>query len=114
MAWKRIREGSEEGEEVSTPMKKQKRSSLLESPGSSDSRDSQTQRGDGSTGRPLSAGQPDGRSDGGRAAREVNGNGNGDIRRSTTSRNQSPASPLPRRIEPLPTDEDLSEEGEVA
>ena len=97
-------------------MKKQKRAELLESPGSSDSRDSQTQRGDGSTGRPLSAGRSDGRSDDGRVAREMNGNGNGngDIRRSTTSRKQTPASPLPLRIAPPPTDEDLSEEGEVS
>lgn len=108
-----MREGSEEGEEVSTPVKKQRMGELLESPDSSHSRDSETQRGDGSTGRPTSAE----RSDDGRGARETNGkihgNGNGELRRDTERTTTS--SPLRTEPQPLePADEDLSEEGEVA
>lgn len=107
IAGKRMREGSEEGEEVSTPVKKQKMGGLLASPDSSHSRDSETQRGDGSTGRPESAG---GRSE---ASRETNGNSNGNGNGWPRDRKRSSASPLlwPRSVNQA--DEDLSEEGEV-
>ena len=107
-----MREGSEEGEEVSTPVKKQKMGRVLTSPASSHSRDSETQRGDGSTGRPVSAG---GRSEDGRASRETNGNGNGNSNGNGWSqdRKRSSVSPPPRSRPVDPADEDLSEEGEV-
>jgi len=105
-----MREGSEEGEEVSTPVKKQKMGGLLASPDSSHSRDSETQRGDGSTGRPESAG---GRSEAGQASRETNGNSNGNGNGWPRDRKRSSTS-LPPRSRPVdPADEDLSEEGEV-
>jgi len=115
IAGKRMREGSEEGEEVSTPVKKQKMGGLLASPDSSHSRDSETQRGDGSTGRPESAGS---RSEDGRASREANGNGNGNGNVNggmmwSRDRKRSSASPPPPSHPVDLVDEDLSEEGEV-